>query len=208
MYCSGLSSVDWGINPQQPIYFDSNGDGIRTATGWVKPDDGLLVLDLNGNGTIDSGRELFGDATLIQAHSSAAGSGQVDYTRTALDGFEALAAQDSNADGQINASDAAFSQLKVWRDLNQDGISQAGELHTLAELGIASIGVAGTSTNVNLGNGNTEVLAGSYTGRSTCKRKKYKQKQALALVCKGFLAVNLICQRPAQAVRGRSGLPQ
>jgi hypothetical protein len=27
--------------------------------------------------------------------------------------------------------DASYTQLRVWRDLNQDGISQAGELQTL-----------------------------------------------------------------------------
>ncbi|HEZ1705990.1 TPA: iron-regulated protein FrpC, partial [Neisseria meningitidis] len=41
--------------------FDHNRDGIRTATGWVAADDGLLVRDLNGNGIIDNGAELFGD---------------------------------------------------------------------------------------------------------------------------------------------------
>lgn len=156
----GIETV--GINPQQPIYFDSDADGMRTATGWVRPDDGLLVLDLNGNGQIDSGRELFGDATLIQSTKWNLGDAYI-YTHTATDGFQALAARDANADGQITASDAVFSQLQVWRDLNQDGISQVGELQSLGALGINSIGVLGTSTGVNLGNGNTEVLAGSYT---------------------------------------------
>ena len=42
--------------------FDHNNDGIKTATGWIKGDDGLLVRDLNGNGAIDNGAELFGDS--------------------------------------------------------------------------------------------------------------------------------------------------
>lgn len=46
--------------------FDHNRDGIRTATGWVSADDGLLVRDLNGNGKIDNGGELFGDNTLLK----------------------------------------------------------------------------------------------------------------------------------------------
>lgn len=54
----GLETL--GINPTTPILFDHNGDGIKSATGWVKADDGFLVLDRNGNGLIDSGRELFG----------------------------------------------------------------------------------------------------------------------------------------------------
>jgi hypothetical protein len=160
----GIETV--GINPQQPILFDSDADGVKTATGWVRPDDGLLVLDLNGNGTIDSGRELFGDATLIPYRvidTAPGGRGEYEAMGRARDGFAALAARDANADGQINASDEVFAQLRVWQDLNQDGISQAAELQTLNALGISSIGVVGTSTNVNLGNGNTESLAGSYT---------------------------------------------
>ncbi|GAA4343344.1 hypothetical protein GCM10023165_25720 [Variovorax defluvii] len=46
------------------ILFDHNADTIRTGTGWIGSDDGILVRDLNGNGTIDSGRELFGIDTL------------------------------------------------------------------------------------------------------------------------------------------------
>ena len=45
-----------------------------------------------------------------------------------------------------------YSQLRIWRDANQDGISQAGELKTLAELGIASINVQGTASNTSLSN--------------------------------------------------------
>jgi hypothetical protein len=59
--------------------------------------------------------------------------------------------------------DTSYTQLRVWGDFNQDGISQAGELQTLSQAGIASIGVAGTATNVNLGNGNTQIASGSFT---------------------------------------------
>jgi Ca2+-binding RTX toxin-like protein len=148
----GIETV--GINPAAPILFDHNADGIKTGTGWIKSDDGLLVLDINGNGVIDTGRELFGDNTLLPG-------GQ-----TALNGYQALAQHDSNQDGQINTADAIYSQLRIWRDLNQDGTSQAGELTSLASLGIASIGVAGSASNTNLGNGNSLIASGSYTRSS------------------------------------------
>lgn len=45
------------------VYFDHNADGFKEKSGWVSADDGLLVYDKNGNGTIDSGRELFGTNT-------------------------------------------------------------------------------------------------------------------------------------------------
>lgn len=88
-------------------FFDVGVDGFAEATGWVAADDGLLVLDVNGNGRIDNGSELFGDQT-GHAH-----------------GFLALAQHDDNGDGVIDASDAVFGQLRIWQDLNQDGISQA-----------------------------------------------------------------------------------
>ena len=144
----GLETV--GINPAAPILFDHNGDGIKTATGWVKPDDGLLVYDRNGNGSIDSGRELFGDSTLL-------------YTGgTAADGFAALAQEDTNLDGLVNASDANFAKLRIWRDLNQDGISQTSELFTLAAQNIAALKVAKTEHSVTLANGNQIADLGGY----------------------------------------------
>src|SRR3989344_6662086 len=45
------------LNPTNPIYFDHDGDGNATATGWISPDDGFLALDRNANGVIDNGRE-------------------------------------------------------------------------------------------------------------------------------------------------------
>ncbi|WP_439590585.1 calcium-binding protein, partial [Hydrogenophaga sp.] len=145
----GVEAV--GINASKLVYFDHNADGIKTATGWIKADDGLLVLDINGNGLIDSGRELFGDNTLLP-------SGE-----TAAHGYEALAQHDSNADGKIDAADPIYAQLRIWQDTNQDGISQAEELKTLQEAGIASISVQGTATQINLGNGNSQPWSGSFT---------------------------------------------
>ncbi|MEO8122096.1 MAG: hypothetical protein ABI606_22570, partial [Rhodoferax sp.] len=60
----GIEAI--GINSAAPILFDMDGDGTKTGTGWIKADDGLVVLDRNANGLIDSGRELFGDSTILQ----------------------------------------------------------------------------------------------------------------------------------------------
>lgn len=139
------SIKDWGT-----VRFDHDNDGVKTATGWVMPDDGLLVRDINGNGAIDSGGELFGDHTLLTNGS------------LAQDGFAALADVDANADGQIDSQDTVFDELRVWQDTNQDGVSQSNELHTLSELGITSISTGYQSTNQDL-NGNTLTATGSYT---------------------------------------------
>ena len=150
---SGITTS--AINPASPILFDHDGDGTKTASGWIASGEAIVVRDLNGNGTIDSGRELFGDNTLL---TSGARAGQ-----TAAHGFEALADLDSNADGQFNNLDAAFASVKLWKDANQNGISETGELFTFAQLGVASINVAATADNVNLGGGNTQTQTGSFT---------------------------------------------
>ena len=132
------------------VLFDHTSSGIKQGTGWVSADDGLLVLDINGNGTIDNGRELFGDNTLLS-----------DGT-WAEHGFAALKDYDTNDDGVVNTDDDIYSQLQVWQDLNQDGISQANELSTLTNLGITSISVDQTEqVNVDQ-NGNQIAITSSF----------------------------------------------
>jgi Ca2+-binding RTX toxin-like protein len=142
--------------------FDHDADGIRTGTGWIGSDDGILVRDLNGDGSITSGRELFGDQT-VKTNGQLAGNG-----------FDALADLDSNGDGQFTSADAAWNSVQVWRDLDQDGISDAGELFGLDDLGISRIGVTATATNAPGGtqagstvNGNLIAQSASFTQTSS-----------------------------------------
>ncbi|MGZ5014655.1 MAG: calcium-binding protein [Methylobacter sp.] len=139
-----------GINTASPIMFDQNADGVKTATGWVNANDGFLVWDRNGNGMIDNGRELFGDATV-----------KADGT-LATNGFNALADLDVNHDGIVNAQDSDFANLKIWRDINQDGTSQSNELFNLDTYQIVGIKLANTVVNTAQGNGNTLTETGSY----------------------------------------------
>ncbi|HPE79095.1 MAG TPA: calcium-binding protein, partial [Gammaproteobacteria bacterium] len=122
-------------NWQATTLFDHDANGVADGTGWLSGDDGWLVRDLNANGTIDTGAELFGNNTTLSNGT------------TAAEGFSALSDLDSNSDGVIDASDAAFAELKVWQDVNQDGISQTGELSSLTDLGVASISLASTSVS-------------------------------------------------------------
>ena len=89
----------------------------------------------------------------------------------AAHGYAALAEYDSNGDGVVDAKDADFDKLRVWRDLNQDGVSQKEELFTLEEVGVQSLNVAYQDTNQNLGNGNRLAQEGSYTGKDGNVRK-------------------------------------
>ena len=144
----------------QGLLFDANGDTVKTGTAWVGGDDGLLVWDRDGNGTIDTGAELFGDETLLSngekaAHGFAALS-ELDIGGV-VDGITVGA-----GDGVFDAQDAQYSSLRIWRDLNQDGISQANELQTLAQTGVRSINLASRTENTNYGDA---ILAqsGSFT---------------------------------------------
>lgn len=129
--------------------FDHNNDRIATTTGWVSSDDGLLVRDINIDGKIDSGAELFGDQTKLRNGAIAA------------NGFIALKDLDSNLDGKIDANDSTFGELKVWRDLNQDGVSQAEELTTLTDSGIVSVDLTAVARNA-WQNGNVIASEGSF----------------------------------------------
>jgi len=137
----GLETIGPG-DPANTVYFDHQNIGVATLSGWVRADDGLLALDRNGNGTIDSGAELFGDSTPLP------------FGGEAGDGFDALSQEDTNSDGWVDAADARFEQLLVWRDLNQDGSSQAAELLSLAQTGIEAIRVANVGNRQQLVDGN------------------------------------------------------
>ncbi len=131
------------------ITFDFNGDGTKTSTGWIAPSDGLLVLDKDNNGIIDNGNELFGVDTI-----------KSDGTK-AIDGFDALRDLDSNGDGIFDHNDEMFAKVRVWQDLNSDGISQTDELKTLGELGIVGINLDAKKTNID-SNGNLISAVGTF----------------------------------------------
>ncbi|MDP2107812.1 MAG: hypothetical protein Q8J67_02075, partial [Rhodocyclaceae bacterium] len=83
---------------------------------------GYLALDVNRNGRIDSGRELFGPQT-----------GR---------GFAELARLDADGNGWIDANDPDFARLAVWTPAAEGD----GTLKTLAELGIGALALAHLAT--------------------------------------------------------------
>jgi hypothetical protein len=82
--------------------------------------------------------------------------------KRAKDGYVAMAEQDSNADGKLDANDANWKQMQVWVDTDHDGKTDGGELKSLDELGIASLDLNAVKGS-GMDNGNLVGLISSYT---------------------------------------------
>jgi hypothetical protein len=117
------------------IKFDLDASGVSKITGWVGSDDGFLALDINGDGMIKDGSELFGSYSMsFRAHSG----------QTFRNGFLALKQYDEDHSGSIDAGDRIYHSLLVWRDINRNGQSESAELLPLSQLVIESISLAYT----------------------------------------------------------------
>ena len=126
-----LTSLENGVR------FDLDADGVPEQVSWTRQDsdDALLAMDRNGNGTIDSGAELFGNAT------PAYPEGDV----TTPNGFEALKFLElpdygrNRPDATLDGRDVSFSRLLLWRDANHNGISEPDELVPATAAGVVAI---------------------------------------------------------------------
>ncbi|MDR2084144.1 MAG: hypothetical protein LBP67_04030, partial [Bacteroidales bacterium] len=133
------------------VFFDYDGNRFAEKTGWVDPSDALLVRDLDNNGLIDNGGELFGDNTILNNGQKAA------------NGFEALAELDSNRDGWVDQNDEAWNALKLWQDINSNGIVDEGELAVLEDAGISGLQVSYEEQNYTDENENQHRQIGYFT---------------------------------------------
>jgi len=113
------------LGPER-VEFDLAATGELARIPILRGEAALLALDLDGNGLIESGAELFGNATTC---------GESRCT----DGTRALAQYDLNGDRVIDANDPVYDRLQLWRDADQDGVSDASELTSLAAAGIVEI---------------------------------------------------------------------
>jgi hypothetical protein len=109
-----------GFDRTRVALFDFHANGFPVLTEWVGPNDGLLVRP-NEDGSVD-GSCLFGS------------------TRGFAHGYDAMAALDFDNNGKLEGTELAG--LMIWQDKNSNAVVDDGELLTLEELGITSIGVS------------------------------------------------------------------
>ncbi|MBD3397849.1 hypothetical protein GF413_02095 [Candidatus Micrarchaeota archaeon] len=149
-------TIDLGLDGIQTVsvksgaYFDYFGDGFAEETCWLGPYDAFIVMDKNNDNIINDGKELFSDQTILE-------NGTI-----AENGFEALAEYDTNHDSKIDSEDKAFKLLKIWWDLDGDGLSLLSELHTLDEIGIKSIDLTFSNILSNDSSGSTKLRTSTF----------------------------------------------
>lgn len=116
----GARSLGEMTDPIAAVPFDLDGSGRPLRWSWVRPDTVILAWDPARSGRIESGRQLFGNAT---------------WWLLFRDGYEALDALDDNRDGRLAGPE--LQGLAGWRDADGDGVSDPGEVLPLTSLGVS-----------------------------------------------------------------------
>ena len=107
------------------VRFDADGSGLDREWTWITSDAGWLVFDRDGRGQITSALQLFGNVTFWLFWNN---------------GYEALAALDDDGSGRVEGDE--LKHIAIWRDLDRDGVSDAGEVQPLSAHGITALSYA------------------------------------------------------------------
>jgi hypothetical protein len=102
--------------------FDLDADGQEDQISFLGPGSGFLTVDLDGDGQVDNGSELFGPNT--------------------GDGFAELAQYDEDGNNWIDENDSIYERLRIWTK-DQDG---KDVLFALGQKGVGAIFLGNTST--------------------------------------------------------------
>lgn len=149
------------------VLFDTDHSGTLKRSGWADRRTGMLVID-DGSGQVKDISRMFSEYYGGKAGVNGM-AGEAKYRN----GFAALASKDANRDGVIDRDDPIWNKLRVWVDSSHDGQVNAGELKTLAGLGIDQISLHFSDTD-DIREGNRVVASGTFTING-------KTQQALAV---------------------------
>lgn len=115
--------------------FDLDSDGEDDSIPYLNSGNGFLALDINGDGKVNDGSELFGTRS---------GNGFID-----------LAEYDEDGNMWIDENDSIFEKLSVWM---QNSDQDEGELVSLYQTGIGAIHLGHVQTDAKLFDSNGNVL--------------------------------------------------
>lgn len=117
----GLGAADLE-DSRAAVRFDADGSGIKKRWTWITKDAAWLVYDPSGRGEVDSALQFFGSVTfwLFWEH-----------------GYAPLSALDDDRDGRLTGVE--LRGLALWRDVNGNGVADAGEVQAVAEAGIVAV---------------------------------------------------------------------
>lgn len=118
----------FGINPNNPNHYY-----VWRASGSFP----LLGIDLNNDGKINDGSELFGEWTFGGKNHSSLSTLSSITPAPWRDGFEALSSLDTNSDGWLTGEE--LSDIMLFFDYNQNGICDDGEMHSARSMGITKL---------------------------------------------------------------------
>lgn len=141
----GLEFLDFD---QSQVSIDRDGDGSQERSSWIRGTEGILAWDYDGNNQIGY------DEIEFWTHVD-----PEDPTRTDLQSL-ARPEFDSNQDGIFDALDTRWAQFRMWRDVNENGVTDAGELQTLDQAGIRALHLHTNVLNRRYG---SDVLLRGYT---------------------------------------------
>lgn len=110
----------------QKFFFDLDCDGEEEEISNLQAGSGFLALDLNGDGKINDGSELFG-------------------TKSG-DGFKDLSKYDLDGNGWIDEADPIWEKLLIWTK-DENG---KDKMYHLSDLGVGAIGLSRVGTQFSL----------------------------------------------------------
>jgi len=119
---------------EQKFHFDIDSNGIQEKISFLKPGSGFLAIDLDNDGIVTNGNELFG-------------------TKSG-DGFADLAQYDSDGNQWIDENDPIYQKLRIWAK-DDDGKDQ---LLALGQKGIGAIYLGNVNTEFAVKNSENQLM--------------------------------------------------
>jgi hypothetical protein len=147
------------------VNFNMDGNGVPERTAWTAANSQLafLVIDMDGDGKITSGRELVGDRMVPGKEN----------------GFEAPASMAPPQSWKVTEEHELFARLLLWEDRNHDGVSQPNELQPASNV-VVEIGLGYIPHQRRDGHGNKFMFEGRATVRTKPVKNPTTSRQDMA----------------------------